>query len=144
MIWPAIIGGIASIAGGMMSRDSANSAARGMQYRPWDVNMSGLGGAQFENGNLNMAGDTRFQTLQDYLGRMQYGSLQGFEQGQANALGPDFLRGATQQADYSSAGNLQNLINSFNQAQGGQLPGIQSGLPQGMQGLGQANYNQAL
>jgi hypothetical protein len=133
MAW---IAAAAALAGGAMSANSANNAAKGMQYRPWDVNMSGLGTAGFENGNLNMSGDTRFQTLQDQLGRMQYGQLQGFNNSQAQGLGQDFLRSNFDQANYGSQGALNGLMGAFNQAQGMQMPGIQSGLPQGLQNLG--------
>jgi hypothetical protein len=113
MIWPAVVGGIASIAGGLLSNNASKRAAAGMQYRPWSTNLQGLGGANFANGQLNLTPDAQAQSLNNLLSTMGLGQLGGFSQGQESALGQDFLRGEYNLANTNSGLGLEGLLGSM-------------------------------
>lgn len=129
MAWvPAVAG----LVGGLMSNNSSQQAARGMQYRPWSGTMSGVGTVNYENGRVNMVGDERSQFLHSLLGQMGYGQLQQFQQGQSDMLGQDYLRGATGQADYSQNQNLLGLQGAVGQQTPYQGQDFMSGVNNGL------------
>ncbi len=130
--------GLASLAGGLMSNSSSNSAARGMQYRPWSVNMPGVGGANFSGGRLNLINGNN--ALDGALRQGQMGSLGSFFEGQQNRLGQPFLRDSFANADMGQDQALQGLFG--NAGYGGyQGPNLMQGLNAGM--LGNFNPNDA-
>lgn len=148
MAWIAALG---AVAGGLLSSSSSRSAARSAQYRPWDVVMPGVGSARFTNGHLQLMGDSTvdhmtYNPMQDAMAR--------YNAGQENALGQDYLRGETNNANMGSASALQGLMSasglpgqSFfgsgqefqNQAGLAQMLGSQS-LMQGLGGYGGQNF----
>lgn len=138
MAW---IMGLGALAGGLASNASSSSAARNSRYRPWNTGVAGLGSANFSGNTLNMQGDERFQQMNDYLGRLQYGSLQDYQQGQQNALGQDFLRGSYDTANSQGQGNLEGLFGAANSWGGYNSPDMMQGLNSGM--LSNFDPNQA-
>jgi hypothetical protein len=107
--------------------------------------MSGLGTANWTRaggrGQLNITPDERGQFMHDLLGRMGYEQLQGFQSGQENMLGRDFLRSQTDMANYADSQNMLGLLGAGNNWQGYQGPDLMQGLNSGM--IGNFNPNQA-
>lgn len=105
MAWIAAIG---AVAGGLLSSQSSRSAARGMQYRPWNV-QSQLGNTSFNGGRLNMnfVGDS--QHVNSALGMMQRNALSQFGQGQQDRLGTSYLRGLYNTANAGDQANILGL-----------------------------------
>lgn len=146
MAW---IGALITAAGAYASSQSTKKAAKGAQYRPWNTSMMGLGGAQFADGFLSLNPSSEMQAQNHLLNQLQMASLAKYGQGQQNALGQDFLRGAF--VDSNSADSLgginAGLPSSFygneaifqNQANLGQEIGTNA-LTQGLTGYGGQNF----
>jgi hypothetical protein len=141
MIWPAIIGAVGAIGGGLLGSKSAKDAAAGMRYSPWNVNMTGVGGARFAGGQLQL-NDSNPQ-LTSALRNGMMGQLDQFGQGQQNMLGQDYLRTATGEADAGSMAALQGLFANSGMPSFDHLNTIQSGLanPNSIYGINQGLPN---
>jgi len=131
MGWGALAAGIIGAGASMYS---SNKAAKGANYRPWDVGLLGLGNASFQGGKLNLQGDSRYLQMNNNLWDAQNLSLGQFAGAQQSALGQDYLRNITGQANLSS----ENLFSMLAQGAGMQnqyqpqnfMGGVNNGLLQ--------------
>lgn len=132
------IAGLGAVAGGLISANSSANAAKGMQYRPWNSNMAGVGGVQMRNNMISYTPDMRMQNATNPL---MYGALNQYQQGQQNSLGQDFLRNIYGQAQGESVGQLGSLQDSAASITPYQGQNFMSNLNGGM--LGSFDPNQA-